>query len=71
VVVEYILVGIIAFSIGNINGKRKCDHDKEKIVVVHKHKKHRKFRKFGKQFHRKHHHKNHTITMMCHNGWRW
>jgi len=68
-ILEYILVGVIAFSIGNINGKRnKCNHT-EKYVVVHKHKKHKY--KFGKKFKRKHNHRTHTMNMMCRNNWRW
>ena len=74
-IIEYILVGVIAFSIGNINGKSKCNHNhKEKIVVVHKHKKHKKhkkFHRFGRKLKRTHHHKNGTVQLMCRNGWRW
>ena len=71
-IIEYILVGVIAFSVGSISGKRKCNHShKEKIVVVHKHKKHKKFHKFGRKFKRKHYHRNGTINMMCRNGWSW
>jgi hypothetical protein len=62
-IIEYILVGIIAFSVGHNSGKHECKH-KEQIVVAHKHKKH-KFRKWRKG----HKHRNHTINMMCRNGW--
>jgi len=72
-IIEYILVGVIAFSIGYGNGKNdKCNH-KEHYVVVHKHKhKHKKHKfRFGKKLKRKHYHRNGTINMMCTNGWRW
>jgi hypothetical protein len=70
-IIEYILVGVIAFSIGHRSGKHKCKH-KEQIVVVHKHKKH----KFRKKFRhtpllrKRHIHKHHTINMMCRNNWK-
>jgi len=72
-IIEYILVGVIAFSIGYGNGKNdKCNH-KEHYVVVHKHKhKHKKHKfRFGRKLKRKHYHRNGTINMMCRNGWSW
>ena len=68
-ILEYILVGVIAFSVGNISGKHKCNHN-EQIVVVHKHKKHKKFR-HPPLLRKRHIHKLHAINMMCKNGWRW
>jgi hypothetical protein len=71
-IIEYILVGVIAFSVGAHSTKKKhnnCEHTK--VVVVHKHKKHKKFHRFGRKLKRKHYHKNGTINMMCTNGWRW
>ena len=39
-IIEYILIGVIAFSVGHSSGKHKCKHKhKEQIVVFHKHKK--------------------------------
>jgi hypothetical protein len=67
-ILEYILVGVIAFSVGHISSKGKCKH-KEQIVVVHKHKKH-KFRKKWRNHKRRHIHKNFTLEMMCRNNWR-
>ena len=55
-IIEYILIGVIAFSVGHSSGKRKCTH-KEQIVVAHKHKKH-KFRKKWRNHKRQHIHRN-------------
>jgi len=73
-ILEYILIGVIAFSIGHNSGhKKQCKH--KKIVVVHKKNKYNKHksyqRKFRKSQKRKgwHYHKDGTINMMCRNGW--
>jgi len=60
-ILEYILIGIIAFSAGHSSGKRKCKHKhREQIVVVHKHKhKKPKFRKKWRNHKRRHIHRNH------------
>ena len=55
-IIEYILIGVIAFSVGHISGKHKENH-KEQIVVFHKHKK-PKFRKKWKNYKRQHIHRN-------------
>ena len=56
-VLEYILIGVIAFSVGHSSGKHKCKHKhKEQIVVAHKHKKH-KFRKKWRSHKRQHIHR--------------
>ena len=52
-ILEYVLIGVIAFSIGHSNGKRdKCNHT-EKYVVVHKHKKHNKLKSMQRKFRKK------------------
>ena len=71
-IIEYILVGVICFSVGARSTKKKhmnCEHSKVVVVHKHKHKKH-KF-KFGRKLKRKHYHRNGTIQLMCRNGWRW
>ena len=59
-ILEYILIGVIAFSVGHSSGKHK-----EQIVVIHKHKKH-KFRKQWKNHKRHHAHRKFHIK----NEWR-
>ena len=71
-ILEYILVGVICFTVGHNSAERKHkDCNRAKVVVVHKHKhKKHKFR-FGRKLKRKHYHRNGTINMMCRNGWSW
>jgi hypothetical protein len=59
-ILEYILIGVIAFSVGHSSGKHK-----EQIVVIHKHKK-PKFRKQWKNHKRHHAHRKFHIK----NEWR-
>ena len=63
-ILEYILIGVIAFSAGHSSGKHKEKH-KEQIVVIHKHKK-PKFRKQWKNYKRHHAHRKFHIK----NEWR-
>ena len=63
-IIEYILVGVVCFTIGVNSGKRKDCVDKNKVVVVHKHKKHKKFR-HTPLLRKRHIHQHHTINMMC------
>ena len=60
-ILEYILIGVIAFSVGQYSiGKHK-----EQIVVIHKHKK-PKFQKQWKNHKRHHAHRKFNIK----NEWR-
>jgi hypothetical protein len=63
-ILEYILIGVIAFSVGHSSGKHKEKH-KEQIVVIYKHKKH-KIRKHWKNHKRHHAHRKFHIK----NEWR-
>ena len=64
-IIEYILVGVVCFTIGvnSSKQKHKCEHN-DKIVVVHKHKKRKKFR-HKPLLRRKHIHIHHSINTMC------
>jgi hypothetical protein len=59
-IIEYILVGVVCFTIGVNSGKRKDCVDKNKVVVVHKHKKFRHTPLLRKR----HIHQHHKINMM-------
>ena len=59
-ILEYILIGVIAFSVGHSGGKHK-----EQIAVIHKHKK-PNFRKQWKNHKRHHAHRKFHIK----NEWR-
>ena len=66
-IIEYILVGVVCFTIGANSGKRKDCVDENKVVVVHKHKmnKHKKLRHRSCIGRKNHFHKHNTINMMC------